>query len=139
MTSDTLASPMNDTHGMDQGASLTGTGSCPNGSSPSVSPLTGFDPLREAATPKHTPGPWRYTGEWGEIKGANDYHTICKVGYSGSLGSHAAYEANARLIAAAPETLEALKALLGRCRIMGCGEGIEALEAARVIAKAEGR
>lgn len=46
--------------------------------------------------------------------------------------------ADARLIAAAPELLEACKGLLERYLIMGCGEGIEALAAKAAIARATG-
>lgn len=46
--------------------------------------------------------------------------------------------ADARLIAASPELLGALKALLERYHIMGCGDGPEALQAQHAINLAEG-
>jgi len=66
---------------------------------------------------KHTPGPWKAAdigdydtdgiAVWG-MNTAGCYYTIARVGYLGS--ADAAYaEANAQLIAAAPDMLEALR------------------------------
>ena len=50
--------------------------------------------------PKHTPGPWRVDNTWGLIiAGENDEIAAC----------HSGIEANANLISAAPDMLEALK------------------------------
>lgn len=61
----------------------------------------------------HTPGPWKpvesHTGDW-YIAQANDDGAIGEV-YADAGGSEDA-EANARLIAAAPELLEAAKEIV---------------------------
>lgn len=49
-------------------------------------------------TNKHTPGPWKHDDTWGLIKHGRE--EICAL--------HSGNSANARLIAAAPELLEAL-------------------------------
>ena len=78
---------------------------------------------------RHTPGPWILTTEATEVEGVNvrfsiDSHTHISIcgGQSQEHMKDAIYEdecrANARLIAAAPELLEALKqaeAALARC------------------------
>lgn len=110
---------------------------------------------------KHTPGPWRI--EHGMIKGASDVHTngrlrnalgISSASYSdivcdihGDIDLAAAPLANARLIAAAPELLEALKNIVSEIRAYSSPEcddegaiGAEELKAADfAIAKAEGK
>jgi len=78
---------------------------------------------------KHTPGPWRVSNSNGMIcvsapKG-HPHQSLCAVGYETAKtypeevqrGLRADTEANARLIAAAPELLEALTLLVevGRC------------------------
>ncbi len=89
---------------------------------------------------KHTPGPWRTSSEYGK-------HGIATVGYCGdwcfgpdhgspmmaSYDNHGSEEADARLCAAAPELLEALKDLVARYPL---NVGMNAARAA--IAKAEG-
>jgi hypothetical protein len=66
---------------------------------------------------KHTPGPWIYSGPASsEVYGYRGHYqdtpqTVAKV--SGYWDGEA--EANARLIAAAPELLEALRGLLKCC------------------------
>ena len=64
---------------------------------------------------KHTPGPWYYDATWGLIhdarKTARTPHEsaaeICAI-HAGRTGSKDETTANARLIASAPELLEAL-------------------------------
>lgn len=76
---------------------------------------------------KHTPGPWRYYKCRCGMEGCNQY----TISVQGSVGF---VEADARLIAAAPELLEALQDL---CDTLGeCGMTEKARAA---IAKAEGR
>lgn len=109
----------------------------------------------EPAAAAHTPGPWRVL-EWADDKKgfiaivAGEQDHICDVFPFGVRAKHASLEqhnTNARLIAAAPELLEALK--MARDCIAYCrrahkdaqsGEGFPAellLDAA--IAKAEGK
>jgi hypothetical protein len=75
---------------------------------------------------KHTPGPWRYDyapGFCGELLAANGT-TLAEFVSEPS-------EANARLIAAAPELLEALQGLL-----RGIANGPDEANAAMLVAKA---
>ena len=63
---------------------------------------------------KHTPGPWR---EWDDgIRGSNG-ESVCRVyavtGDTGKRHGRGVSDYNARLIAAAPELLEALRCLTG--------------------------
>lgn len=53
----------------------------------------------------HTPGPWRYSGKY--VFSNHSLYPIAEV------GDIANWEANTRLIAAAPDLLEALKECLG--------------------------
>ena len=82
-------------------------------------------PTAEAEKPKFTPGPWRYRpfeyDDWGIIRMAAPDGALVAIARGGSndinLNEHRCnktdpYEANARLITAAPELLAALKALL---------------------------
>lgn len=65
-------------------------------------------------TPKHTPGPWEHRGLT-MISGRNVdgcMFTLANVTPAGDLHNAAECAANARLIAAAPELLAALRALL---------------------------
>ena len=92
---------------------------------------------------KHTPGPWRaekhpqhdhvHCSElWMIIAGEPD---DCSDAEIAQVIAYEA-EANARLIAAAPDMLEALKE--ARALLRGCiGEAIDRIDAA--LAKAEGR
>ena len=90
----------------------------------------------------HTPGPWTYEIGRGCKTISGRYHEIADtVGLDNELGGQD--EANARLIAAAPELLEALKAILdidnppwGHPGHIDFNEGIE--KAREAIAKAEG-
>ncbi len=93
---------------------------------------------------KHTPGPWRVHGSEGDlderriIKAHNDssYSTVAVIRAYGGL-----CEANARLIAAAPELLSALKELHSE----HCPRGVPfeiydvPCDACDAIARAEGR
>lgn len=75
--------------------------------------------------PKHTPGPWTHDPIWSNRVVMPDYSYIWIIGYDSKGGPiHVARvdgpreeqcTANARLIAAAPELLEALKLLLAEC------------------------
>lgn len=129
---------------------------------------------------KHTPGPWLYRpyqhDDWGVVRSTSEVEGSCPIVASARSGGYPTeeelaehrcnqtdpYEANARLIAAAPDLLEALKsavriaeearrewdatpagmragkiliALSGGCK--GYRRDIDAIHAA--IAKAEGR
>jgi len=55
---------------------------------------------------KHTPGPWSYPGT-GTLVGGPDHYRVADV--STSERDAVTMQANARLIAAAPEMLQALK------------------------------
>ena len=58
----------------------------------------------------HTPGPWEVEENGADIF-SNDGHYIAEAWYDGSLGAGIVTAANARLIAAAPDLLEACKFL----------------------------
>lgn len=83
---------------------------------------------------KHTPGPWKYTisakHNRPQISG-KDGHQICLLWRDGEM------EANARLIAAAPELLEALKNLANQT-VINEYNGHCFTAARKAIAKAEG-
>jgi len=91
---------------------------------------------------KHTPGPWRVVlgpqaDSHLEIHGGNGYVGLAFLGTfdDGSLG-----EANAILIAAAPDLLKVLRPLVDRHCYEHCGETLHTprcKDAKRVIAKAE--
>lgn len=95
--------------------------------------------------PKHTPGPWRlkratYFPERNQI---NEY---CWVGY-GPIGDETPVwgrsilenEANCRLIAAAPEMLDWIKAIVMEQEAMGgYGDASTISSGRKLIAKAEG-
>ena len=59
---------------------------------------------------KHTPGPWKRLHSEGSMICANGLH-VASVPVGGPI-DNPAFQANASLIAAAPDLLEALKALL---------------------------
>ena len=96
-------------------------------------------------TPSHTPGPWKVAGRYGkysdEITDANG-QAIAWVFtrkadpqiVTGVLDSPEG-QANASLIAAAPELLAALKSILDG----GIADPVEVLKAHAAITKAEGR
>jgi hypothetical protein len=97
---------------------------------------------------KHTPGPWRYDDTWGLIVARGEVEVAaCHGG-----GSRSEAQANARLISAAPELLDALKTLLAYHGETGHGvfkstkghyvkerECLQCTMARAAIAKAEGR
>ena len=101
---------------------------------------------------KHTPGPWKITSATHPIIGwritAND-GSVAGVHKAGPRQSINECKANARLIAAAPELAEALRALYGTAKVVDaqnkaqyerpCGFAPELLEQARAaLAKLEG-
>ena len=81
---------------------------------------------------QHTPGPWKHDEKWGLIKYGKT--EICAL--------HSGNEANAHLIASAPDLLEALRFLLADYiaiqgdKLTGSTVPIEMAQAA--IAKAKG-
>ena len=93
---------------------------------------------------KHTPGPWKHSGStWDDVIELHDSKDV----YIGEVQRESAVDdANAALIAAAPELLEALKAITD-CVHMEGPAGTTAylisdsrMDAAKVaISKAEGR
>lgn len=103
---------------------------------------------------KHTPGPWYATtrqGSWDWLVAQSDRLEICQMFHDGS-GLNQTGEANARLVAAAPDLLDALRwyeEQARNCRkIGGVPEGHAARaaldadggkRALAAIAKAEGR
>jgi hypothetical protein len=90
-------------------------------------------------TTTHTPGPWNYSGPCDIGRDNYSIYAWGPLAYSGGpsdLGDAA--EANARLIAAAPELLAALKewtSIAVNSGLEGCDEILEQAEAA--IVKAE--
>lgn len=60
---------------------------------------------------KHTPGPWQYSFEGGTVAFIleSDGATVAKISVTENSTAHSTLAANARLIAAAPELLAALK------------------------------
>ena len=69
---------------------------------------------------KHTPGPWFY-GNWLDINSDPLWVEVWSIDDEGNKSlpfvacKHIDQEANARLIAAAPDLLEALQAVLANC------------------------
>lgn len=81
---------------------------------------------------QHTPGPWHHDETWGLIKAGklDDCTDICAL--------HSGIVANARLIAAAPELLEALQAMV-RLHDSGDFGPVDPIDMAMAaIAKAKG-
>ena len=83
---------------------------------------------------KHTKSPWEVKDQWGYIRIHSEDNGVCRIDGIGSQE-----KANAHLIAAAPDLLDALKALMvtedmlrnPKCKVM---------QSARLaIAKAEGK
>lgn len=95
---------------------------------------------------KHTPGPWR-EGEGGMLSRLNVWagaaYQIAQVkrfpaaDVVRQIRADAEAEANARLIAAAPELLEACNQAVWQYEKLGESKGMKMMRAA--IAKAEGR
>jgi hypothetical protein len=92
----------------------------------------------------HTPGPWRFDCGNLQVERAEDRQPICDISTQWDLNSrnenipfHVS-EANAHLIAAAPELLDALKRAIHQLVIQD-DEGSAFMQAHRAIAKAEGR
>jgi hypothetical protein len=94
---------------------------------------------------KHTPGPWT-ADQYGGIEDARGMTVaVCVQGEQWQTADGGIdveefpYEANARLMAAAPELLEALKELYNASLVMEQPRFYKALaEAKKVIAKIEG-
>lgn len=90
----------------------------------------------------HTPGPWKWETNWrcaGSLKGAfvDNVGNTCRIAdveSQGGVGNQETCEANARLIAAAPDLLAACIALQMEAAARGCGLRI----ADEAIAKAKG-
>lgn len=80
---------------------------------------------------KHTPGPWRYEVATKTIRSVPANYWLASLdSWDGAVN----HEANARLIAAAPDLLEALHDLLTRPTDPAVRE-----RARKAVAKAEGR
>ena len=90
----------------------------------------------------HTPGPWRYCVITEKIWAADGQEDVGMIAPGPDL---AGWEPNGRLMAAAPDLLEALKSCRSNMRILakaaGCPASFEAADnaAREAIAKAEGR
>lgn len=88
----------------------------------------------------HTPGPWEVSEDdqngQAVVSSPETEIATCWHHCVGSLEKE--MRANARLIAAAPELLDACEALLERYRIMVAADGPECLQAIAAIAKARG-
>lgn len=87
-------------------------------------------------TISHTPGPWTLAGGR-VIETTSGEFAVNRTTGDGWRRSPRELDANARLVAAAPELLEALRRCADRLGDMDCGDELDAARAA--IAKAEGR
>jgi hypothetical protein len=85
---------------------------------------------------KHTPGPWRVVDSWNDymVEGQNGEEIIWQ---DGPHNTPTINKANARLIAAAPDLLEALVAIVGNSSIQRVSDELHA-KARAAIAKAKG-
>jgi hypothetical protein len=93
----------------------------------------------------HTPGPWDFSLREAE---PNEAFVTWAYGHAAVHGSRFGREANARLIAAAPDLLEALRGLVGTAqqaissgdwKVDGaCDPDLDVLRAAAAISKATG-
>jgi len=81
---------------------------------------------------KHTPGPWVIVEDYGRFAVESKHHSVCDVSDHDTR-----HEANARLIAAAPELLMACKVLLGCLKKTLIDFGTEMDAACTAIAKAD--
>jgi hypothetical protein len=94
---------------------------------------------------KHTPGPWTYSLNTGVVRSeSNDlpkwsHHVICDLRRWSHEGDTFIHPGNARLIAAAPELLEALKEMLEVWEEDHAYGATHADKARAAIAKAEGQ
>ena len=100
----------------------------------------------------HTPGPWKATpanaGEWNiDGEGSNDWAIAVVCGGAGTEDPNGRTDANARLIAAAPDLLDALGAFIAASEEPGPESKSPRaallttawVKARAAIAKAEGR
>lgn len=91
---------------------------------------------------KHTPGPWHVSEEWDgtSIKAGQFHvtHTIQWCGWHPEEEDKAVTQANARLIAAAPELLEALVDLERTAGLPAMMDDPVRVKARAAIAKATG-
>ena len=102
-------------------------------------------------TTKHTPGPWQMSGVrsrqeiHGHMVGPDSFGVACVAYSDRTTADHLASLADARLIAAAPELLEALREALPEIRRLNAAAGVTVFNPAATsmiraaIAKAEGR
>ena len=90
---------------------------------------------------KHTPGPWQsFADDQGHDIIAEDGAHIARVEPVNSLNPAEEQDANGNLLAAAPDLLAALKALLHQCEYMGApADHPDMAAATAAIAKAEGK
>lgn len=97
---------------------------------------------------KHTPGPWKISyesidPEWAVVTGANG-HIVANVNSESGpdiypmVSTKMPRDANALLIAAAPDMLAALKAILPLFQYLPSNESPEEEMVLNAIAKAEG-
>jgi len=92
---------------------------------------------------RHTPGPWDVHGDHATLVGPRNGKQMLAEAKHGHIVTECALtigeaQANARLIAAAPELLEALKAMLNGGIDTGLTWEETCNQAAAAIAKAEG-
>ena len=94
----------------------------------------------------HTPGPWKfvkhsnYSHYFGRVKTLQEgrnYPGVALVEHNGRTISKEEVEANANLIAAAPELLEALEEMYEKCNISP-DDAPHRVKARAAIAKAKG-
>ena len=85
----------------------------------------------------HTPGPWKIDATDDSVRDSNE-HQICDFNWTDDVGRS---QANARLIASAPELLAALRNVTDLAAATSLlGEDAESVKRARsAIARAEGR
>jgi len=95
---------------------------------------------------KHTPGPWtvRLEETWWEVQGKGGEAIALNGSEYGDFGVPSEHEANARLIAASPDLLDALQCLEEDLHAVMSAELVKHFGASRnkaraALAKAEGR
>lgn len=100
--------------------------------------------IKEFDVSNHTHGPWKVKFEEGrdwQIVGNDGYHVTC-IPYDEEYGRPHDDHANAFLIAAAPEMLEALRIVVGNLKAHGNATPLlfgALVKAESAIAKAEGK